>query len=160
MCVVAGVGFKTLFRLEYKDVLIWERIKKITEQSPGYQPDRVGDGRVPAASAVLEYVGTVRYIRAVHGAIPNTPDAYADAMRWLAGNESLRLPDSIAGALIEHLGAGDSGSVTPALDGTEAAYADDPGYLDLEPAPPQRIAALEADLTAGRYPEFHSVSLL
>ena len=46
--VIAGVGEKTVFRLEYDDGFfgVWERAKKVRSRQPG-NPDREGDGRVP-----------------------------------------------------------------------------------------------------------------
>ncbi|HEY0038644.1 MAG TPA: alpha/beta hydrolase, partial [Longimicrobium sp.] len=48
MLVIAGVGYKTLFRLAYGRSFfgIWERAEKVTSRIPG-DPHREGDGRVP-----------------------------------------------------------------------------------------------------------------
>ena len=52
MLVIAGVGHKTLFRLEYDSRFfgLWEKMVKVTKRQPG-NPHRDGDGRLPVASA-------------------------------------------------------------------------------------------------------------
>src|SRR5439155_14646611 len=68
MLVVAGVGYRTLFGLRYEPAFgfLWEHMDRVTTRRPGDR-HREGDGRVPLASAQLEYVGDVRYMRAEHG---------------------------------------------------------------------------------------------
>ena len=66
MLMIAGVGQKTVFRLELdKQILGWERAKVITSRVRG-DIHREGDGRVPLASAQLPNVAT-RYVRGLHG---------------------------------------------------------------------------------------------
>jgi pimeloyl-ACP methyl ester carboxylesterase len=64
MVVIAGVGFKTLFRIanDYQFFGLWEHMTKVTERIPG-NPHQEGDGSVPLASAALEYVGEIHYVR-------------------------------------------------------------------------------------------------
>ncbi|HTJ33480.1 MAG TPA: hypothetical protein VL738_09640, partial [Dactylosporangium sp.] len=110
---------------------------------PG-DPHRDGDGRVPLASACLEYVAETRYVRGEHGRLPSIPAVYEDAFRFLAG-KPMRLPRTPQEALAGHLGADPS------------AGDDDPGYLDL--ATPD-LDALDEDLDNGRLPAFQQVRLL
>ena len=58
MVVIAGVGYKTLFRLAYAPCFLglWETTEKVFQRE-GSDPHREGDGRVPLASALLENVG-------------------------------------------------------------------------------------------------------
>jgi len=159
MAVIAGVGYDTLFRLEYKKRLFfWEHMNKITEQDPE-DPHRLGDGRVPVASAALEHVGQTRYVRGVHGSLPNIPAVYNDAFRWLK-DEPMQLPISPAGGLSRHLGTEDTDSRTPHLDGSALAEDENPGYLDLATIPDEQATALLKDVEDGRWPEFRSVSIL
>jgi pimeloyl-ACP methyl ester carboxylesterase len=159
MLVIAGVGYKTLFRLEYrKRLFLWEHMAKITDQDPN-DANRLGDGRVPLASAALENVGEIRYVRGVHGGLPNIPAVYRDVFRWFK-DEPLKLPTSPAGALARHLAMDETVSQTPTLDGSSIATDDDPGYLDLDPVSEERTAELVEEVEAGHWPEFRSVSIL
>ena len=161
MLVIAGVGFSTLFRLEYRSHLFgaWESMAKIIDRVPG-DPHREGDGRVPVASASLDGV-EIRYVRGVHGGLTNIPAVWEDVFRWL-NEETLELPDSAAGALSGHLAAGGSESLAPNLDGSARAqrYSDDPGFLELEPIPADRLESYDAALNAGALQEFTRVKLL
>lgn len=159
MAVIAGVGYDTLFRLEYhRKMFLWEHMKKITRQDE-HNPDRLGDGRVPVPSAALEHVGETRYVRGVHGSLPNIPAVYRDAFRWLKG-QPMELSASPAGALSRYLGTDNFVSLTPNLDGSALASDENPGYLDLATAPVELAVALREDVEGGRWPEFRSVSIL
>jgi pimeloyl-ACP methyl ester carboxylesterase len=158
MCEIAGVGYKTLFRLEFHKTFLWQHTKKVTDRTLG-DPHRDGDGRVPVASAALKRIGDVRYVRAVHGGLPNVPAVYEDTFRWL-NEQPLELPTSPAGAMADHLdAAGPTVSRTPALDGSDRVVDSDPGYWDLE-TDPAAVAAMRARVEAGACPEFMNVGLL
>jgi hypothetical protein len=137
---------------------LWEKALKLTERKDG-DPHREGDGRVPLASAMLENV-EIRYVKGVHGGLPNIPSVYLDVFRWLR-DQPLQLPDSVKGALSMHL-AGPEQSQAPHLDGTAAVdrYSDDPGLWNLNGAPAERLDALKIELERERLPEFTRVRLL
>jgi pimeloyl-ACP methyl ester carboxylesterase len=99
MTVIAGVGFKTLFRLEQNPLLgfLWNTTKKVTSRVPN-DSHRDGDGRVPLASAMLEHARDTRYARSEHGSFPTVKDVYEDVFRLLRGQPML-LPKTPAGAL-------------------------------------------------------------
>ena len=164
MLVIAGVGFDTLFRLEYKRLavkgrwVVWDRMVKVTQQNPA-DLNRLGDGRVPVPSAALEHVGDTRYVRGVHSSLPNIPAVYQDVFRWFKG-QPLQLPTTPAAGLARVLGPATSASPTPTLDGSAIARGDDPGYLDLGQPDPAHIEKLIGDLAAGRLPEFRFISIL
>jgi hypothetical protein len=101
----------------------------------------------------------IRYVKGVHGGLPNIPAVYSDAFRWLKGKD-MELPDSPEGALSQHL-AGTERSETPNLDGSAAAsiFQDDPGFLDLGVPDPARIDAISALLDAEQLPAFTRVKL-
>lgn len=160
MLVIAGVGYKTLFRLAYDRGLFgWKHMDKVTDRVEG-DPHREGDGRVPLASAALENVA-IRYVRGVHGGLPNIPQVYEDVFRWL-NDEPLQLPDTVEGALSQHLAPGDGESEAPHLDGTARAnrFSDDPGYWSLSDPDPQALQGLDAKLAQEQLPEFIQVRLL
>lgn len=160
MTVIAGVGYKTLFRLAYEPRFfgIWEHTVKITERIQG-NLHREGDGRVPLASASLEDV-PIRYVKGVHGGLPNIPAVYQDTFRCLR-EEPMRLPDNVPEALSGHLAVEET-SEAPHLDGTTLAipFTDDPGFWNLDPPSLQRISALRAELEDERLPQFTRVRLL
>lgn len=158
MLVIAGVGYKTLFRLQYTSEMLglWESMEKITDRVDG-DPHREGDGRVPLASATLDKV-TMRYIKGVHGGLTNIADVYTDVFSWLNG-QPLNLPDSPKRALSEHLAPG-SRSQSPHLDGTSRAVHDDPGYWDLSTPDPAVLRELDKTLDTTAMPAFHRVRLL
>lgn len=161
MLAIAGVGYKTLFRLEYDTHFfgLWDKTSKVTDRVPG-DPHRDGDGRVPVASAKLEHVET-RYVRGVHGGLTNIESVYSDVFRWLNG-ETPKLPDDPQVALAQHLAADDGGSVAPELDGTQQAspFSDDAGLWDDAAPDPARLQQMQADLEAGKVPQFQRVRLL
>lgn len=161
MLVIAGVGYQTLFRLEYDSMFfgLWEKTAKITGREPGNR-HRDGDGRVPVASAVLDHV-EARYVRGVHGGLTNIPAVYDDVFRWLKEKE-VQLSDSPEAALSQHLAPGDSESLAPNLDGTAKAqpFSDDPGLWHLAGPDAARLQQLKTDLDAGQIPEFQYVRLL
>lgn len=161
MLVIAGVGYKTLFRLEYDSRFfgLWEKMVKITERQPGNR-HRDGDGRVPVTSALLDNV-KVRYVKGVHGGLTNIPAVYNDVFRWL-NEEEPELPDSPEMALSQHLAPGEDESVAPSLDGTDKTvpFSDDPGLWDFREPNAARVKQLQADLEAGKVPEFQHVRWL
>jgi hypothetical protein len=95
MIVIAGVGYRTLFRLAYRHGLtaIWKDMDKETHRRPG-DPNRDGDGRVPQASAQLESIGDARYAKVVHGSLPTTSLVYDDVFRIVRGESSRRAQPS------------------------------------------------------------------
>ena len=161
MVVIAGVGYQTLFRLEYAAGFlgIWERTRKIFSRVLG-DPHRDGDGRVPLASAMLENVGGVRYVYGTHGGLTNIPAVYEDVFRCLR-DEPMQLPASVAGALSGHL-ANPTTSEAPNLDGTVpvAGAADDPGLWQIDKPSPERMKQLQDSLEAGQFQEFGRLHLL
>ena len=162
MLMVAGVGIKTLFRLEYTDGWLWDGMNKITDLEPG-DPHHDGDGRVPLASATLRRV-TMRYVKGVHGGLTNIPAVYNDVFRWLKNQPMTELADSPQAAQGAHLAAAQTVSATPHLDGTARTADDDPGYYDLGPptldGKPLDKEAADAALASGRFPDFNLVRIL
>ena len=162
MLVIAGVGYKTLFRLEEKSGFLglWDHMDKITGRVRN-DPHREGDARVPLASAALDFV-PIRYVKGVHGGLANIPLVYEEAFRWLK-EEPLALPDNISEALSEHLdAAGEESSQTPHLDGSARSipFTDDPGIWDLAPPDPIRMSTMKEKLEAEQLPEFTRLRLL
>ncbi|MFK0256151.1 esterase/lipase family protein [Streptomyces sp. NPDC090445] len=161
MLVIAGVGYRTLFRLAYRPAFgfLWEHMDRVTTRRPG-DPHREGDGRVPLASAQLESVGDTRYVRAEHGGLPGVPAVWSAVFDWLAGRP-VRLPLTPAGALAATLGD-DIHVDVPELAPAHAAplQADDPGYLRLDPVDESVLARCEAAAAADRLPEFARVKVL
>lgn len=132
MLVIAGVGYKTLFRLAYKRHFfgMWERAEKTTSRVPG-DPHREGDGRVPVASATLDDV-QIRYVHRVHGELQNIRAVWQDAFNFLRPySPPLRLPDTMEEAASEEHRSGCDRSRVPHVDGSARAGRfdnDDPGY--------------------------------
>jgi hypothetical protein len=166
MTVIAGVGKRTLFRLSYREGFGFGRreMARVTRRDPG-DPDREGDGRVPLASAELEYVGQTRYVAAEHGELPSVPAVYEDVFRLISG-EPMQLPSTPSGALTSHLAGGfaDTLSRTPVLSGRDAIPtppdAEDPGYLDDGPPGAELLAELEDRLAVDALPAFRRVRIL
>lgn len=161
MAVIAGVGYKALFRLEYRSGLLglWENMDKECDRIHG-NAHRDGDGRVPLASAELHYVGETRYVRGVHGGLTNIPAVYEDVFRFLNA-ESMKLPANPANALSAHLADSDA-SEAPHLDGSARAdaWSDDPGYWNEAALPDDALTALDARLDSDQLPAFNTVRLL
>jgi pimeloyl-ACP methyl ester carboxylesterase len=158
MLVIAGVGYDTLFRLAYRSgvgrlVHFWDDMEKVTSRVQG-DSHREGDGRVPLASAALEHV-PIRYVEGVHGGLPNLPAVYGEVFRALKG-ERLQLETTPEGPFAFHLASPMAPSVAPHLDGTANSRpaSRDPGYLSLQPPPPDRLLALRQDLETDRLPAF------
>lgn len=168
MLVIAGVGLKTLFRLEFNSSFwgMWEHTDKITSRVSG-DPHREGDSTVPLASAELENTGDVRYIKGEHGNLPMIPAVYEDVFRWLNG-KPLQLPKQASGALQAKLSAGDFQVTAPSL--TMPPIPIDPltGEPDFWDVPVQggivqqtaRIDQMEHQLAQGNLPDFIKVKLL
>jgi pimeloyl-ACP methyl ester carboxylesterase len=144
MLVIAGVGYKTLFRLEWASSVLglWKHAKKVTDRIPGDR-HREGDGRVPLASAELDDV-RVSYVKGVHGGLPNIKTVYEAIFAFLASGE-IKLPRTPKEALSQHLAGDTSTSDAPALDGSARAADEDPGFLDLS-ADTQTATANQAKL--------------
>ncbi|MGA2372667.1 MAG: lipase family alpha/beta hydrolase [Candidatus Korobacteraceae bacterium] len=160
MLMVAGVGYKTLFRLQYTSKLggLWESMDKITDRIPG-DPNRDGDGRVPLASGTLPRV-RMRYVSGVHGGLTNIPAVYSDVFRWLKGEPLTQLADTPEDALGGHLALATSSSDAPRLDGSARASGDDPGYWQLSAPDPAKLSALKSDLDRGTVPDFNLLKIL
>ncbi|MGO9305270.1 MAG: lipase family alpha/beta hydrolase [Candidatus Korobacteraceae bacterium] len=160
MLMVAGVGYKTLFRLQYTSKLggLWESMDKITDRIPG-DPNRDGDGRVPLASGTLPRV-RMRYVSGVHGGLTNIPAVYSDVFRWLKGEPLTQLVDTPEDALGGHLALATSSSDAPRLDGSARASGDDPGYWQLSAPDPAKLSALKSDLDRGTVPDFNLLKIL
>lgn len=161
MLVIAGVGNKTLFRLAYDSGFlgIWEHTDKVTDRIEG-DMHREGDGRVPLASAALDNV-PIRFVKGIHGGLTNIPEVYNDVFRWL-NQENLQLPDTVEGALSQHLGPEAGESEAPHLDGTALRKKDsndDPGYWNLSPPDQAQLTVLDAKLANKDLPEFITVRL-
>lgn len=152
MLVIAGVGYRTLFRLAYSSAFpgIWATMKKTTSRLEG-DINREGDGRVSLASVSLEGVA-VRYVKGVHGELMNIPEVVEGTLRWLKGRET-GLAETVEGALRGHLGEGGG------LDLTEP-FSDDPGFWKNEIPQEARMKELEELLNQGVLWEFNYVKLL
>ncbi len=128
IAVIVGVGQKCLFSISNKSGLAggWDSLFPDTGRN-AQDPNREGDGRVTVASASLEDVGDIRYVKGVHDALPNMPAVYADAFRWIS-YEDMQLPKTINGAFGQHLADADQVSEAPHLDGSIQAdiNAEDP----------------------------------
>ncbi|MFZ0727593.1 MAG: alpha/beta fold hydrolase [Desulfobacterales bacterium] len=161
MLVIAGVGYKTLFRLAYEPRFfgLWEKMMKTTERIPA-DLHRDGDGRVPLASATL-YSTPIRYVKGVHGGLPNIPAVYKEVFHWFK-QEDLELPGTPHAALSDHLAADEAASEAPHLDGTIAAkpFSDDAGLWDVADLAPERVTELQVRLAAEQLSEFSRVRLL
>lgn len=169
MAIIAGVGFKTLFRLQYEKHFwgAWERTAKVTDRRAG-DAHREGDGTVPLASAALENVGEIRYVKGEHGRLPMIPAVYEDVFRWLSG-DAMQLSESPAGALAARMGADDEIAAphltAPVSD--EDAVADDSFYWFDDSADAvqkqtqqARVDELQRKLENGQLPEFIKVKIL
>ena len=160
MLMVAGVGYQTLFRLQYTSELggLWESMDKITDRIPG-DPNRDGDGRVPLASAILRRI-RMRYVQGVHGSLTNIPAVYSDVFRWLKGEPLTQLAESPEDALGGHLAAVTASSEAPHLDGSARSSGDDPGYWNLSAPGPAQLSALDSELDRGAVPDFNLLKIL
>ncbi|MFE9219383.1 esterase/lipase family protein [Streptomyces lavendulae] len=157
MAVIAGTGYRTLFRLAYvkRFGFRWEHMDRVTERIAG-NPHREGDGRVPIASARLKWTGETRYVKGEHTRLPNLTSVQEDVWRFLA-DRPMQLPTTPAAALRGHLG---EDPVATGAWGPLGRTPDDPGYLDLAVPTRDVLADLEAALDAGRLPEFIHARLL
>lgn len=156
MLVIAGVGYSSLFRLEFDEKFwgLWKNTKRYTERQEG-APNFEGDGRVSVASAKLDERITIRYVKGRHGSLPNLPDVSRDVLAWLAG-EGLMLSDTVAGALASHL-ASEKPSPTPALEGFNTS---DESYERYRDIPESEIAALKERFEQGQLPSVQFARLL
>ncbi|MFF8835719.1 lipase family alpha/beta hydrolase [Streptomyces sp. NPDC015130] len=159
MAVIAGTGFKTLFRIAYaKRPKLWHRMDRVTSREPG-NPHRDGDGRVPLASARLKSIGETRYINGEHGSLPNLPEVQQDVWNFLA-DRPMRLAETPAAALQEHLGGAVQRTSALALPHVPGLPLDDPGYLDFTGPTLAQLADLEKRLADGELPDFMRTRLL
>jgi pimeloyl-ACP methyl ester carboxylesterase len=157
MMIIAGVGYQTLFRMQYETGIFWENMGKITNLVRD-NPHQEGDGRVPLASAALDNV-PIRYVHGVHGDLPNIPAVYKDVFRCLR-DEPMKLPNTVYEALSKHLEA-DSPVEAPHLTGSTLANrsGDDPGLWN-PTVSTERVDALRAELESDKLPAFTRVRLL
>ncbi|MBK6974733.1 MAG: alpha/beta hydrolase [Sterolibacteriaceae bacterium] len=160
MLMVAGVGYKSLFRMEYVDKLggLWTSMEKTTSRVDG-DPHRDSDGRVPIASARLERV-RLKYVKGVHGGLTNIPAVCTDVFRWLKGERMTLLADTPEDALGGHLSAATAESEAPNLDGSAGAHDDDPGYLDLDASSTLDLDQAEQRIASGAVPGFNLLKIL
>jgi len=162
MAVIAGVGYDTLSRLAYQKQFfgVWERMNLVTKRNPG-NPNRDGDNSVLLASAALEYVGEIHYVKGKHNELPNISTVYEDVLRWLRG-DSMKLPKTPGGALSSHLGSEAGTSETPHLNGTikSGFMADNSDLWNHEKPDQKQLAELMGKLQSGELPEFNRVRLL
>ncbi len=160
MAVIAGVGKRTLFRVELGNTGLSGLCKKVTARVEGDQ-HREGDGRVPLASARLEGVAATYYAPGEHDALPMIPAVYEGALDWLNGN-TVHLPESPGAALRQHLGPAKLSPEAPELLPARADEPDteSPGYLSEEAAEPGYLDELERQLKAGELPDFQRVRIL
>lgn len=161
MAVIAGVGIKTLYRLERGRGFLGIR-EKVEKDTKGDDDDahRQGDGRVPRASAELENVGLTQYFQGVHGELPMIPAVYRSVFRWLREGK-MDLYDTPAQAINSHLGAGDDESFKPGAAHLVSPLAAE--EIDLwNPVPPDEVRLREMDrrLEAGELQDFIRVRLL
>ena len=160
MLMIAGVGYKCLFRLEYQSKAggLWESVDKVTGRITG-DPHRDGDGRVPVASATLGRIA-LRYVKGVHAGLTNIPAVYGDVFRWLKGEPLSSLAETADDALSSHLSAITAASEAPHLDGTAKAEGDDPGYWRTSEVTASSLGALDQAVEKGAVPEFNQLKLL
>jgi pimeloyl-ACP methyl ester carboxylesterase len=162
MAIIAGTGYRTLFRLAYvkRFGFLWDHMDRVTERTPG-DAHREGDGRVPLASARLDWIGETRYVKGEHGNLPNLTAVQEDTWRFLT-DRPMQLPTTPAAALSSHLAA-DTDTTASALSGSREPFGrtpDDPGYLDFAAPSPDTLAELEGALDAGHLPDFIRIRLL
>lgn len=162
MVVIAGVGIETLYRLAYAPGFLglWEKMEKIFREDRG-DANRIGDGRVPLASARLEHVSDIRFVKGVHGSLTNIPSVYEDVFRCLKG-EPMQLPTTVAEALSNHLGETQAQSEAPHLDNSslQSNAPDESGLWGVDKVTPERIEELEKLLAAESLPEFGRLRIL
>jgi hypothetical protein len=161
MAVIAGTGFKTLFRLAYNKRMgfLWQHMDRITTRAP-HAPHRDSDGRVPLASATLSWVGETRYINGEHGSLPNLTPVQQDVWSFLA-DKPLRLATSPQAAMGEHLASDVPRISALALPQLPAqASPDDPGHLNITGPTANTLNVLDEQLEAGSLPEFMRTRLL
>ncbi|WP_330242429.1 lipase family alpha/beta hydrolase [Streptomyces sp. NBC_00525] len=160
MAVIAGTGFKTLFRLAYaKRGKLWHQMDRVTSRRPG-NPHREGDGRVPLASAMLSSIAETRYVNGEHASLPNLPEVQRDVWNFLA-DRPMRLAETAKASLDEHLGdvvQRTSALALPHIPGPRPS--DDPGYLDFTHPTAADMAGLEKRLEDGELPDFLRTRLL
>jgi hypothetical protein len=160
MLMVAGVGYKALFRLECSSGFggLWDSWGKIMSRVDG-DPNRDGDGRVPLASARLPRI-RIKYVQGVHGSLTNIPAVYSDVFRWLKGEKLTQLADTPEDALGGHMAATTAASEAPHLDGSARSLADDPGYWQLSEPHGAELFALDKEVDRGARPDFNLFKIL
>ncbi|MEV7511853.1 lipase family alpha/beta hydrolase [Streptomyces sp. NPDC090085] len=160
MAVIAGTGFKTLFRIAYaKRPMLWHKMDRITSREPG-NPHRDGDGRVPLASAKLTSIGEIRYVNGEHTSLPNLPEVQRDVWNFLA-DRPMGLARTAAAALEQHLGGAVHRTSALSLpDSPGNLPPDDPGYLDFTNPTAAEMTELEKRLEDGELVDFLRTRLL
>jgi pimeloyl-ACP methyl ester carboxylesterase len=156
MAVIAGVGYETPFRVEIQPGLVRRAKTELIVDRDRQNKHREGDGSVPVASASLEGVTEIRFIRAEHGALPNIPAVFDDVFRFLK-REPMQLSSDPIAALEGHLSANEMTSLTPHLDSSFAVQVSRwriPEPLAVE------LDELEKALDQGTFPECERVRLL
>ncbi|MEV6357307.1 alpha/beta fold hydrolase [Streptomyces hydrogenans] len=160
MAIIAGTGFKTLFRLAYtKRGKLWHHMDRVTSRKAA-DPHRDGDGRVPLASATLASIAETRYIKGEHASLPNLPDVQRDVWNFLA-DRPMRLAETPAAALSTHLGGltpNTSALALPSIPGQRSP--DDPGYLNFTSPTAADMTELERRLEDDDLPDFMRTRLL
>ena len=164
MLIIAGVGIKTLFCLRFSsgiDALWGNTVKDFQANSKDPDdPHRVGDGRVPLASAKLPWVASIRYIVGEHTAMMNTPSVQKAVFQWLEEGKVHHLASDLRGAYYPKITSLDLRSEVPALDGSDRLKNGDPGYwIDKEPSI-DWMAGIEKKVVEGTFPELGQTRLL
>lgn len=154
MLTVAGVGYRTLFRLAKTDGVFSESKSRCEFGRIAAHPHRDGDGRVPVASAQLPGV-RAGYVRGVHDRLLNLPDTHSTVLNWLAGEDQWSLADTPEAAYdSSHLAANPTAVFTQSHSPD-----DDPGWWqkDLNPA---ELETVLARIERGEVPDFARVHIL
>lgn len=157
IAVIAGVGYKTSFRLNLNDGPFGGQ--RDNRREPG-NPHRESDGTVPLVSAALENIGAMRYVKHIHMTLPNNPEVYADVFRWLR-DEPLRLPQTPEEALSQHLGDAAELEAYPNLmaSARRRVQTEELSPESVEP-PPEVMASLRAQIEAGQLPSNFNLARL
>ncbi|MBN1174580.1 MAG: alpha/beta fold hydrolase, partial [Micromonosporaceae bacterium] len=135
MLVIAGVGQRSLFRVSGVDETTGrprQRLERTVTRRPG-DPHQEGDGRVPLASAQLEWVADTRYTRGEHLGLCHSPTVHDDIVRFFT-ERPLLLPQTPEQALRDHLQGQADTQDAEALLARPAIVDDDPGYLRFDEA--------------------------
>lgn len=150
------------FRVEIVSGILYGKRSKVTFDRDETDDDRDSDGSVPVASARLEGIAEIRYIRGQHSALPNIPAVYDDIFKFLRG-DTMRLSTTHHGALYGNLGIGaGEKSVVSAIDESEDTgdrFSTAARWRIDEPRK-EEWEWLEGELENGRLPQFERARLL